>query len=175
MIDDSFRRAKTGSIAHLGSQPINLAAGALIIIVLGVGGIALGRAYTGPPPEQNRLSALREFQAKATQTTDLLMEKTKALETTQQESIDQLQVVQDQLQNMKGLLAAQQAENKRLSEQLSGLAQAIDLLRQSYANAQRNQLATAAPSPDKGSATTSSARRTQEDKPARRKRAKSRG
>ena len=37
MIEDSFRRAKAGSIAHLGSQPINLAAGALIVDHVGIG------------------------------------------------------------------------------------------------------------------------------------------
>ena len=61
------------------------------------------------------------------------MEKTKGLEATQQESIDQLQVVQDQLQTVRRLLAAQQNETKRLSEQVGSLTGAIDGLRQSFA------------------------------------------
>jgi len=39
----------------------------------------------------------------------------------QQESIDQLQVVQDQLQTVRRLLAAQQSDGKRLSEQVATL------------------------------------------------------
>jgi uncharacterized coiled-coil protein SlyX len=46
-----------------------------------------------------------------------------------------LQVVQDQLQTVRRLLAAQQAEAKRLSEQVSGLTEAIDGLRHSFASA----------------------------------------
>jgi len=58
------------------------------------------------------------------------------LEATQQESIDQLQVVQDQLQTVRRLLAGQQTDTKRLSEQVSALTEAIEGLRQSYASAQ---------------------------------------
>jgi hypothetical protein len=48
------------------------------------------------------------LQARATQASEQLVEKTKGLEATQQESIDQLQMVQDQLQTVRRLLAAQQ-------------------------------------------------------------------
>jgi len=73
------------------------------------------------------------------QVSEQLVEKTKGLENTQQESIDQLQVVQDQLQTVRRLLAAQQAETKKLSEQVSGLAEAVDGLRQSFASAQASE------------------------------------
>jgi len=76
------------------------------------------------------------LQARTAQASEQLVEKTKGLEATQQESIDQLQVVQDQLATMRHLLAAQQADTKRLSEQVSGLTEAIESLRQSYASAQ---------------------------------------
>ena len=131
MVEIPSRNARTGS-----SQPIALAAGALIVIVLGVGTIALWRAYTGIVPEQDRIVATRQSQAKTAQTSEQLVEKTRGLEATQQESIDQLQVVQDQLQTVKRLLAAQQGETKRLSEQVSGLTEAIDVLRHSFASAQ---------------------------------------
>jgi peptidoglycan hydrolase CwlO-like protein len=72
------------------------------------------------------------------------VEKTRGLEVTQQESIDQLQVVQDQLQTVKRLLAVQQADTKRLSEQVSGLTEAIDGLRQSFASAQGTEAASTA-------------------------------
>jgi uncharacterized coiled-coil protein SlyX len=50
-----------------------------------------------------------------------------------------LQVVQDQLQTVRRLLAAQQTEAKRLSEQVAGLTEAIDGLRQSFASAQASE------------------------------------
>ena len=128
------------------AQPIILAAAALIVILLGVGGITLWRAYSGSSPEPDRVVAARQLQARTAQTSEQLVEKTKGLEVTQQESIDQLQVVQDQLQTVKRLLAAQQADTKRLSEQVSGLTEAIDGLKQSFASAQGPD-ANAAPSP----------------------------
>src|SRR4030088_2317898 len=139
MIEVASDGAKTRGIARIGTQPIALAAGALIVIVLGVGSIAIWRTYTGTSPEQDRIIASRQLQVRAAQASEQLVEKTKALETTQQESIDQLQVVQDQLQSVKRLLAAQQAEAKRLSEQVSGLTEAIDGLRQSFASAQATE------------------------------------
>lgn len=135
MIELTSENAKTGGIAHIGSQPIALAAAALVIMVVGAGSIALWRAYTGTSPEQDRVVAARQLQVRTAQASEQLVEKAKGLEATQQESIDQLQVVQDQLQTIRRLLAAQQAEAKRLSEQVSGLTEAIDGLRQSFASA----------------------------------------
>jgi hypothetical protein len=145
MIEFTSRPARSGGIAHISSQPIALAAGALIVILLGIGGIALWRTYTGNAPEQDRTVAARQLQARTAQASEQLVEKTKGLEVTQQESIDQLQVVQDQLQTVRRLLAAQQAETKRLSEQVSGLTEAVEGLRQSSASAQGPE-ASAAPS-----------------------------
>ncbi len=139
MIEITSRPASSG-------QPIRLAAGALIVILLGVGGITLWRAYSGSSPEPDRVVAARQLQARTAQASEQLVEKTKGLEVTQQESIDQLQVVQDQLQTVKRLLAAQQADTKRLSEQVSGLTEAIVGLKQSFASAQGPD-ANAAPSP----------------------------
>jgi hypothetical protein len=136
MIEIPSRDARTNGIARIGSQPIALAAGALVVILLGAGSIALWRGYTGNSPEQDRVVATRQLQARTAQASEQLVEKTKGLEATQQESIDQLQVVQDQLQTVRRLLAAQQTEAKRLSEQVSGLKEAIDGLRQSFASAQ---------------------------------------
>src|ERR1700682_2711160 len=126
MIEVTSQDAKRNGMARLGSQPIALAAGALVVIVLGVGAIALWRAYTGTSPEQDRIVASRQLQARTAQASERLVEKTKDLEVTQQEAIDQLQVVQDQLQSVKRLLAAQQADAKRLSEQVAGLTEAIE-------------------------------------------------
>ena len=60
-------------------------------------------ARTGP-----RRCHVRQLQARTAQASEQLVEKTKGLEATQQASIDQLQVVQDQLQTVRRLLAAQQ-------------------------------------------------------------------
>jgi predicted negative regulator of RcsB-dependent stress response len=135
MIEATSDDAKINGIGRIGSQPIALAASALIIIVIGAASIGLWRAYLGTSPEQNRIASIRLAQARTTLASEQLAERTKALEASQQESIDQLQVVQDQLQAAKRLLAAQQADSKRLSEQVGDLSSAVDSLRQSFASA----------------------------------------
>jgi uncharacterized protein HemX len=127
---------KPNPIALIGSQPIALAAAALLVLVAGIGAIALWRAYGGAVPEFDRVTATRQLQARTAQASEQLVEKTKGLEATQQESIDQLQMVQDQLQSVRHLLAAQQADTKHLSDQVATLTEAIDGLRQSFASAQ---------------------------------------
>jgi hypothetical protein len=130
---------KTNVLRRIGAQPVALAAGALIVVVLAASSVGLWRAYTGNSPEQERTATLRQMQARATQASEQLFEKTKGLETSQQQTIDQLQAVQDQLQVLKRLVTAQQADAKRLSEQVGGLAGAIDTLRQSFASTQSSE------------------------------------
>jgi septal ring factor EnvC (AmiA/AmiB activator) len=151
MIDIGSGEAKAGGIGRIGSQPIALAAAAFVIIVIGVGSIALWRAYTGTSPEQDRVAVARQLQARAAQAAEQLAERTKALELSQQESIDQLQILQDQLEAVKRLLATQQNANKRLSDQVADLSGAIDSLRQSFASA-RPPEASSPSSPRKRSA-----------------------
>jgi uncharacterized protein HemX len=136
MIEASSGDTKLNGIGRIGSQPIALAAGALVLIVIGAGSIALWRTHLSPSPEQDRIAAVRLIQTRAALASEQLADRTKALETSQEESIDQLQVVQDQLQTAKRQLAAQQAENKRLSEQVGDLSGAIDNLKQSFASEQ---------------------------------------
>jgi uncharacterized protein HemX len=133
---------KTNVLRRIGSQPVALAAGTLIVLVLGVGSIGLWRATTGNSPEQERITSLRQMQARSTQASEQMVEKTRSLEASQQESIDQLQAVQDQLQTIKRLVAAQQADTRRLSEQVGTLTGAIDSLRQSFASAQSSEPST---------------------------------
>jgi uncharacterized protein YoxC len=144
MIDLAPRSASP--IARLGKQPIAIAAAALVIVVLSISFITLWRSYTGNAPETDRVVATRQLQARATQASEQLVEKTKGLEATQQESIDQLQMVQDQLQTVRRLLAAQQTDSRKLSEQVGTLTQAVEGLRQSFASAQAAEPA-AAPAP----------------------------
>jgi septal ring factor EnvC (AmiA/AmiB activator) len=61
------------------------------------------------------------------QVSNELLETTKGLQVTQQQAVDQLQVVQDQL-------VAQKAETKKLSEQIATLTEKLDALQQSIAN-----------------------------------------
>ena len=122
-------------LSRFSGQPILIAAVAFVVVVLGIGSIAMWRAYTGNAPELDRVASARQLQARAAQASEQLVEKTKGLEATQQESIDQLQVVQDQLQTVRRLLAAQQADTKKLSEQMGSLTESIDGLRQSFASA----------------------------------------
>jgi DNA-binding FrmR family transcriptional regulator len=127
----------------MGAQPIALAAGTLFILLAGISGILLARAYTGTSPEPDRVAVTRQLQVRTAQASEQLMEKTKGLEASQQESIDQLQTVQGQLEAVRRLLSAQQAETKRLSEQVASLTTSVDGLRQSFASAQTSEPATA--------------------------------
>jgi len=123
------------------SQPIALAAATLLVLVAGIGSIMLWRAYGGAPADAERGAVTRQLQARTVQASEQLVEKTKGLEATQQESIDQLQMMQEQLQSMRRLLAAQQADTKRLSDQVSTLKESVDGLRQSFASAQSSEQA----------------------------------
>jgi len=168
MIENTPRSASP--IARFGGQPIAIAAAALVIVVLGVTSITVWRSYTGNAPETDRVVAARQLQARAAQASEQLVEKTKGLEATQQESIDQLQMVQDQLQTVRRLLATQQSDNKKLSEQVGTLTEAVEGLRQSFASAQASE-PSAASSPRKRSAKA----KPRANRSANRSRAKARG
>ncbi|MGJ4925942.1 hypothetical protein ACQR1I_11535 [Bradyrhizobium sp. HKCCYLS2038] len=132
-------------VALRSSQPIALAAATFVVLVAGIGGILLWRANGGSPPEVERGAVTRQLQARTVQASEQLVEKTRGLEATQQESIDQLQLMQEELQTMRRLLATQQADTKRLSEQVSTLRDSIDGLRQSFASTQSSDQASAPP------------------------------
>src|SRR5579864_1883695 len=132
-------------IARIGTQPIALAAVALAVLLAGGGTVAFWRVSTGNYPETDRAIAVRQAQARATEATEQLADKTRAMGITQQEQVDQLQALQEQMQGMKRLLAAQQSDAKRLSDQVGTLTGAIDNLRQSFASAQSSD--TPAPAP----------------------------
>ena len=168
MIENTPRSANP--IARFGGQPITIAAAALVIVVLGVTSITVWRSYTGNAPETDRVVAARQLQARAAQASEQLVEKTKGLEATQQESIDQLQMVQDQLQTVRRLLATQQSDNRKLSEQVGTLTEAVEGLRQSFASAQASE-PSAASSPRKRSAKA----KPRSTRSANRNRAKARG
>jgi len=123
-------------MSRLGSQPLAVASAALIVMLVGIGFVAMWRSYTGTSPEQERAAAVvHQLQARAAQASEQFVEKTKGLEATQEEQVDQLQLVQDQLQTARRQLAAQQAESKRLADQVSALTETVESLRQSFASA----------------------------------------
>jgi uncharacterized protein YoxC len=127
---------RSRAMATIGKQPIAIAAAALVIVVSGIGAIFMWRAATGMTPEMDRFAAGRQVQARVVQTSEQIMEKAKGLEMSQQESIDQLQTVQDQLRNIQQMVAAQRAESKKLSEQVGEISSNLDGLRHSFASTQ---------------------------------------
>ena len=120
--------------SRFGGQPFIIGATALLAIVIGIGAIAVWRGLYGDARDRSG-GCSRQLQARATQASEQLVEKTKGLEATQQELIHQLQVVQDQLQTVRRLLASQQADTKQPVEQVATLTELIDGLRQSFASA----------------------------------------
>ncbi len=116
-----------------------LAVAALVVIALGLGSIGAWRAYTGTAPEQERATSARLLQTRAAQVSEELVEKTKNLEQSQQETMDQIRGAGEQLQAIKRLLAVQQADTKRLTEQIGGVAEAVDTIRQSFASARGSE------------------------------------
>jgi uncharacterized protein HemX len=135
MIDVTSGRPSQNGIARIGAQPIALAAIALVLVLTGAGSIALWRATAGTSTEPDRVISARQIQLRAAEASEQLVERTKALEQSQQDSIDQLQALQDQMQGVKRLLTTQQNDAKRLSDQVGAVASAIDGLRQSFASA----------------------------------------
>ncbi|MGP9811852.1 hypothetical protein ACTZWT_10105 [Rhodopseudomonas sp. NSM] len=128
---------RSRAMATIGAQPIAFAAAALVLIVSGIGAIFLWRVATGMTPETERAAVVgRQVQARVVQTSEQIMEKTKGLAMSQQESIDQLQAVQDQLHTIQQLVSAQRAETRKLSEQVGEIGNNIDGLRQSFASTQ---------------------------------------
>ncbi|MBI5130420.1 MAG: hypothetical protein HZA66_13335 [Rhodopseudomonas palustris] len=132
---------RSRAMATIGAQPIAVATAALVLIVSGLGAILLWRMATGMAPETERIVAGRQVQARVAQTSEQIMEKAKGLEMSQQESIDQLQAVQDQLRAIQQMVAAQRAENKKLSEQVGEIGSSLDGLRQSFASARTADVA----------------------------------
>jgi uncharacterized protein HemX len=125
-MDVTTNDARANVLRRTGTQPIVLGTATLVVVVAGIALTLLWRAYTGISPEQERAAAVRLLQARTAQATEQLVEKTKDMATTQQETIDQLQQVQDELQSMKQMLSAQQADTGRLSDRVNGLTNAID-------------------------------------------------
>jgi hypothetical protein len=135
MIHPDSLDPKTEALSWSGSQPIALATILLLLIVVAIGSTALWRATTGNIPEADRVAVARLLHSRTAQTFDQLADRTRGLEASQQAAIDQLQEVQDELLTVKRLLASEEADKKRLADQVAVLNETVDGLRQSFASA----------------------------------------
>jgi septal ring factor EnvC (AmiA/AmiB activator) len=125
MIDAAFSHERQrADRTAVGVRQLWIFAVALAVILSGLGFAVLQRGSGG-----NGAAALASTTAPPReQVSNELLETTKGLQMTQQQAVDQLQVVQDQL-------AAQKAETKRLSEQIAAVTEKLDALKQSVADA----------------------------------------
>jgi septal ring factor EnvC (AmiA/AmiB activator) len=101
----------------------NLVAALLLGLLLVGGFIALWVAYGSAPPQQLRTDVAAASSNEATQAI-------KDLQTSQQK-------IAGQLQSLQETLASNQAETKRLADQVTALSGKLDALQQSFASAQR--------------------------------------
>ena len=123
MVDASFsRQRQLEDRAAAGIRQRWIFAVALGVILIGLGCVLLQR------DSGNSAAGLTSAAAAAReQVSDELLETTKGLQATQQQAVDQLQVVQDQL-------VAQKAETRRLSEQIATVTGKLEALQQSVAD-----------------------------------------
>jgi hypothetical protein len=123
MVDASVSRQKAQAERAAGvHRQLPLFATGLAVILIGLGWVLLQRGFAGnSPPASSIIAAASERVAKE------LLETTKGLQATQQQAVDQLQIVQDQL-------IAQKAESKKLSEQIATVTEQLQALQQSVAN-----------------------------------------
>ncbi len=131
--------------ARVGRQPIAFVAAALVVAFGAIGSVAVWQIASGAAPVQERITPTRLMQSRVMQASEQFVEKTKDLELSQQQSIDELQAVHGQLQAIRQLLAAQQSETKRLSDQVGEVTTSLDNLRQSFASSRPTETAMSAP------------------------------
>jgi hypothetical protein len=124
-----------GGQLRSGPHPIALASILVLLIVVGIGSTALWRATVEGIPEVDRVALARLLHSRTVQAFEQVIDRTRSLEASQQEAVDQLQSLQDELQTVKRLLASEEADKKRLADQVAVLTEAVDGLRQSFASA----------------------------------------
>jgi len=124
MVDASFSRQRQQEDRAAGvRRQLPIFAVGLAVILIGLGWVLLQRGFGGNSPSG---SPIVTAPAPA-QVSKELLEATKGLQVTQQQAVDQLQVVQDQL-------VAQKEEIRRLSEQIATVSGKVQALQQSAAN-----------------------------------------
>lgn len=138
MIDASFSRQRhQEDRAIVEVRRLRAFAMALTIILIGLGGALFwdfGSSIMAALPSRASTASVRE------QVSTEILETAKGLGITQQQAVDQLQVVQDQL-------AAQKAETERLSEQIAAVTEKLDAIQQSVASISEPRVAAPPPTP----------------------------
>jgi septal ring factor EnvC (AmiA/AmiB activator) len=120
------RKDSEAATRHIHGRLIGGAVAALVIVAAAF----IWRITASPPaPIASALASPVAGAAAAAKNPvlDELVEATKALEVSQQQAIDQLQVLQE-------LLASQQAEIKKTSGEVAALSDKLESLRQSFAS-----------------------------------------
>ena len=136
MIDASFSRQRhQEDRAARGRRRLIIPLVVTLVLIGGVTAWALGGSKVDAPPPNVAIAPANSGQA-----SDELLETAKGLQVTQQQAVDQLQVVQDQL-------AAQKAETKKLSEQMAAVTEKLDALQQSIASIPTPPVASSVPVP----------------------------
>ena len=140
MIDASFLRPRYQEVrAFVGVRRLRALAITLAIILIGLGGAlfwGFGSSTVTALPSATSVVAAPARE----QVADEILETAKGLGKTQQQAVDQLQVVQDQL-------AAQKAETQKLSEQIAAVTEKLDVLQQSIASIPVPPVAAPPPTP----------------------------
>jgi len=124
MVDEVFPSQGRQQVAQAMRRRLVITLAAAVVLI-GGGWITLWAAGGSPAvaPAPHAPAAL----AASRRTSNELLETTKGLQVTQQQAVDQLQVVQDQL-------VAQRAETERLAQQIAALTEKLDALQLSVAN-----------------------------------------
>ena len=140
MIHASFLRPRYQEVrAVVGVRRLRALAITLAIILIGLGGAlfwGFGSSTVTALPSATSVVAAPARE----QVADEILETAKGLGKTQQQAVDQLQVVQDQL-------AAQKAETQKLSEQIAAVTEKLDVLQQSIASIPVPPVAAPPPTP----------------------------
>jgi hypothetical protein len=124
MVDASFSRLRQQEDRVAGvRRHLSIFAVGLAVILVGLGWVLLQRGFNGNSPSGSPIvvTPAPEYVSKE------LLETTKGLQATQQQAVDQLQVVQDQL-------VAQKEETRKLSEQVATVTEKLQAVQQSVAN-----------------------------------------
>jgi uncharacterized coiled-coil protein SlyX len=124
MVDASFSRQRQQEDRAAGARrQLSIFAAGLAVILIALGWVLLQRGFSGNSHPGSPVVAIT---ARARVSKELL-ETTKGLQVTQQQAVDQLQVVQ-------GQLVAQKEEIRKLSEQIATVSGKLQALQQSVAD-----------------------------------------